>query len=41
MLFSRSVLQSVLALYGFGSKSPRRRNGSPMLIGRPAPPRYS
>ena len=41
MLFPRNVLQTVLALYGFGSKTSRRRNASPMLIGRPAPPRYS
>lgn len=41
MLFPLSVLRSVLALYGFGTKSPRRRTMAPMLIGRPAPPRYS
>lgn len=41
MLFPRSVLKTVLALYGFGTKPSRRRTASPMLIGRSAPPRYS
>lgn len=39
MLFPRSVLQTLLALYGFGARpSSRRRHAPPMMIGRAAPP---
>ncbi len=38
MLFRRSVLQSFLALYGFGEKTARRRP-SAIYIGQPRPSR--
>ncbi|WP_292261085.1 hypothetical protein [Brevundimonas sp.] len=41
MPFPRSVLQSILALYGFGSKLPGRRHRPPLMIGRPIQPPYS
>ena len=41
MFFPKSILQSLLALYGFGNRAhPTRRRPSPVIIGhhRPAGP---
>jgi hypothetical protein len=35
MLFPQTVLQSILALYGFGERGPARRGPAPIHIGQP------
>ena len=35
MIFPQSVLRSILALYGFGSRPGGRHRPSPVIIGRP------
>lgn len=35
MTFSHTLLQSILALYGFGARRSGRRGPQPIYIGRP------
>ena len=40
-MFPKLLIQSLLALYGFGqSGASRRRHPGPILIGRPSGPRF-
>jgi hypothetical protein len=42
MIFPKSLIQSLLALYGFGEKTaPQRRRPAPISIGRPSDSRFA